>query len=332
MIERILVGIVLYNSRDDLPRCIEALRAQQAIPPLDIVCVDNASSDASADWVKQHAPEADLMLNAENVGFARAHNQILQHVQPGSNDVYLPLNPDIILAPDYIARLLDLLERTGAAYVSGKLLYPDGSIYSMGHALKRDGYAFNIGQGMSDDGRFEGVYEVLGVPAAAPLISGAFIRAIAPDYCLYDAGMFLYYEDVDLDWRTRLAGWRIYCTTEAVAWHRGGEPTEMLHLEALTNRYRSVLRNAFLYDLLLYNLPLIVLHCLIRLILTPKMGWMLCRTVARKGVAAFRARTPAVIPRREMLRWFRDAERQTSAMPITRIQRIRAFLRRRFGR
>jgi GT2 family glycosyltransferase len=122
--------------------------------------VDNASSDETVGWVKTRYLDVRVIENAENVGFGRAHNQAMASV--GEGDYYLALNPDAELEPDYIARLVESLERSDPAFgfAVGKLRLKtaDGArtmtLYSAGHALTRSGYAFNIGYGLDDSREF----------------------------------------------------------------------------------------------------------------------------------------------------------------------------------
>jgi GT2 family glycosyltransferase len=183
---------------------------------------------------------------------------------------------------------------------------------------------------LPDDNRFSGIREVFGVPGAAPIISGTFVNTFRNHGELYDSRMFMYYEDVDLDWRARRAGWRIYMVYEAVAWHDGSDPGETLRVEALSNRFRSVLRNCYTRDLA-FNLLVIVLHCALRLVFSPRSGLALIRLVIPKGVEALRLRRPAQVPRRVFIHWFKDARQQTSQVPLTYCGRLRSFLQRRTG-
>ncbi len=328
----VYVGIVAYNSLEDLPACFAALAAQ-VYPAIRIIVLDNASTDGSADWVESHAPQARLIRNSENLGFGRGHNQIIQRCQPGPDDFYMPLNPDVKLTPHYIAALEETLRRTGAGWGTGKLLLinaegtPTGQIYSAGHALRRDGYAVNIGYGMPDDGRFDAEREVFGAPGAAPLIRGSLIAALAQEGDLFDPGMFLYGEDCDLDWRARRQGWRCWYTPQAVAYHRGSRAQGALQVEALGNRYLSVLKNAYMLDLLTYNLPLMAAHCLLRLVLTPHVGIRLAEKLLRQGLKALRKRQRPAMSHAEMLAWFRWSLDQPSGQPATAGQRFRAFVK-----
>lgn len=322
---RVAVGIVTYNSSADLPGCFAALAAQ-TYAELQIRVLDNASTDDSVAWLAAHQPHVALIRNAGNEGFARGHNRLLASDPLGPADYYMPLNPDVRLAPNYVARLLARLEATGAGWGTGKLLLasqPDLAIYSVGHALRRDGYAFNIGHGLLDTGQFEQAREIFGAPGAAPLVRQALIDAL--DGELFEPAMFLYNEDVDFDWRARRQGWRCWYEPLAVATHRGSQPGGRLRAQALGNRYLSVLKNAELADLLCFNLPLMAAHCAARLVLTPVEGWGLVRQLLRHGPTVWAKRRPTPLPSGAMRNWFRWSAGQPTRQPITLLQRWRSF-------
>ena len=328
------MGIVSHNSLHDLSHCFDGLSAQSH-PHLSITLLDNASQDGEADWVANNVPAVDLIINSKNVGFARAHNQIVATLDFPPDSHYMPLNPDVLLSPTYISTLVETLQVTGAGWATGKLLLadsrgqPTGLLYSAGHALKRDGYAFNIGHRLPDDGRFHQPREVFGASGAAPLISAALLAAHqGANGELFDASMFLYGEDVDFDWRARLQGWRCWYAPQAVALHRGSSAIGELAAQAIANRYLSVFKNAYFQDLLVFNLPLIALHILLRLIVTPRTGHQLFKTIFIGLPLAIKKRRRPQITRRQMRTWWHWSARQPSAQPVNLVQRLVAFVRK----
>ncbi len=318
------VGMITYNSLVDLAACSDAL-SRQTYPHIALTVLDNASQDGSADWVAAHAPHAMLIRSSANVGFAQGHNRIL--AQQPQAAFYMPLNPDVRLEPDYIAALVACLQANNAAWGTGKLLSEDGSqIYSVGHGLHRDGYAINIGHGLPDTGQFDSAWEVFGAPGAAPIYTRALLDDLTTDGEFFDATMFMYGEDVDVDWRARRAGWRCWYTPEAVAYHRGSAAQGKLRMQAVSNRYLSVIKNANLRDLWLYNLPLIALHCLVRLIVSPVLGAYLIKEVGRGAAHMWHKRQPARVPWAVMDGWFRWSRQQSTAQPDSWPKRLLHFV------
>ncbi len=328
----VCVGLITYNSMRDLPSVIQGL-ASQNYPTLQVIILDNVSQDDSVKFVQEHAAFAKLVVNSNNVGFARGHNQILAEAKLGPDDYYLALNADLVLSPNYVTQLLDALRNNGADWGIGKLYQmdeqgqPTRQFYSTGHAMLRGGYALNIGKGLEDTGQFEEGREVFGAPGAAVLISQKMIAAVAPNGELFDADMFFYSEDTDLDWRARLQGFKCWYEPSAVAYHRGSL-RESLNAQGLGNRYLSVIKNAFLLDLLVYNMPLIIFHCGVRLVITPKRGWVMTRKVAANAARMWRKRSKPKVSRGYMMGWFRWGTQQISGQPISTRDRVMSFWRK----
>jgi len=322
----VYIGIVTYHSLPDLPACLAGVAAQ-TYQPLRVAVLDNASLDGVAEWLAEYAPLTTFIQNQENVGFGRAHNQLIALHQFNTDDFYLALNPDVHLSPNYVEHLVNALADTSTGWATGKLCRADAPaiIYSAGHALLRDGYAFNIGYGLPDDGRFDQVRPVFGAPGAAALYTARLIRDIAPDGALFDPMFFLYAEDVDVDWRAQRAGWSCLFVPQAFATHRGSQPGPELRIKALANRYLSVLKNAYWLDLLLFNSIFIIWHCSLRLLLSPRRGAWLIFHLLRNIRVVLRHRTSPRVPRHALVGWFRWSKVQPS--PLTLWMRFRYLVK-----
>ena len=119
------VIIVNWNGADVLPACLRAVRKVAARAPLELIVVDNASTDGSADSVAEEYASARLVRNEGNVGFVAANNQALAYAT-GSHVLFL--NPDTEMSPDALGMMLDCLEASPAVGVVGPLLLnSDGS-------------------------------------------------------------------------------------------------------------------------------------------------------------------------------------------------------------
>lgn len=319
----VLVGIVTWNSRADLLALIESLSAQ-TYQAFRVIVLDNASIDNSAHWLRRNTPQIMLIQSSENVGFGRGHNRILRERRP--DEMYLALNPDVALDPDAIDALVTAVADGSYQWATGKLLLPDREfIYSVGHALDRTGYAFNIGYGMRATGQFEQPREVFGASGAMVLYTQELLARLAPSGDLFDPAMFLYNEDIDVDWRARRLGMRCIYTPAAIATHRGGQASAHLRAEALANRYLSVLKNAHWIDLLFINLPFMLCHIGLRLLLTPRRGLQITVKLIRFSVTALRKREKPVLSRMEMATWFIWSRKQRTGQPTTFRQRINVF-------
>lgn len=251
------VHIVTYNSADDIIDCLQAV-INQNYPVDQIVVVDNASTDGSADKVRaffqqfnsdQQYPTLILLENKLNTGFAPAHNQAIAATE---TEYVLVLNPDLTLAPDYISRLIAQMEanpQIGSA--TGKLLLKadHGLVDSTGLRMNTARRAFDRGAGESAE-QWTQSGPVFGVSGAAALYPRRMINDISVDGEFFDADFFAYKEDVDVAWRAQLFGWQGYYDAEAIGYHeRGwktsGRTSKSLFIRRISyiNRYKMLYKN-----------------------------------------------------------------------------------------
>ena len=126
------VIIVSYNTRDLLRACLSSLRASQGIA-LEVIVVDNASSDGSVEMTRQDFPEVILLAQTQNTWYCGGNNIGLDHA---TAEYALLLNPDTEVAPDALALMLDFLRRhPDYIGVTGQLRYPDGEIQRTGSEI-----------------------------------------------------------------------------------------------------------------------------------------------------------------------------------------------------
>lgn len=170
-----------------------------------------------------------------------------------------------------------------AGSLTGRLLRPPGAarpiVDSAGHLLFRSRWVVNRGEEEPDTGQFGHPAEVFGVSGAAPLYRRAMLEDVRVGSEVFAEAFFVYLEDVDLDWRARLRGWRAYYVPTAVAQHErgyrsGAAPPDASTLRhALKNRYLLLLRNDAVRDLLRDSwaiLPLEVVRALSFLATAPR--------------------------------------------------------------
>ncbi len=105
---RILVIIVTYNGMRWVERCLGSIRTSGI--PLDAYVVDNGSTDGTPEWIKEHFPEATLVMSKENLGFGAANNMGMRHALAEGYDYVYLLNQDAWIFPDTIGKLLAVNE------------------------------------------------------------------------------------------------------------------------------------------------------------------------------------------------------------------------------
>ena len=213
--------LVTWNSERWLGASLPTFRALAGANRF--VVVDNASSDHSVELVRRHLPDAVVIVNDANAGFAAAANQGIARTE---SEFVLLVNPDLRLAADYGERLVHALEAAGSEYgaATGRLMAargasiePTGRVDSEGIRFTRSGRHFDVAQGElpGDDA----IREVFGVSGAAALYRRSLVVDVSVAGEFFDERFFAYREDADLAWRSRLAGWRALCDPLALGWH-----------------------------------------------------------------------------------------------------------------
>lgn len=219
---QVAVVVPSWNSLDLLRRCLASLRDQGA--ELETLVVDNGSSDGSVAYLEERGvPHIAL---PRNTGFAAAVNLGVARTEA---EAVFVLNADTVLEPGCAGRLLDALAAdSGLGGVQPLILQLEGPaagpgprdgarVYSAGQALSADGRARELGAGESQRPELLAPREVFGVCGAACLLR----RELFAELGGYDERYFAFYEDVDLNVRARIAGWRFEYVPEAVVWHVG---------------------------------------------------------------------------------------------------------------
>lgn len=244
---RVTAVVVSYNTREDLRRCLASLRAHSGMP-CQIVVVDNASADGSADLAEKEFPETRVIRNRENAGFSRANNQALREATAA---YVLILNSDAELTPGALPALVALLEarpRLGA--VGPRTLSPDGTVQvSFGPALTplaewRQRRLVRAVKRRDPAAQKEAAASA-GVEREPDWLSGSCLlaRKDALDAVGgFDEGFFLYEEDVDLCLRLRRAGWGVLFTPAAEIVHHLGRSMQTDPARARLEYHRSHLR------------------------------------------------------------------------------------------
>ncbi len=223
---------------------------------LDVIVIDNASTDGTADILDQFEGRCQIVYNEENIGFAAAQNQAMRM---GSGEWVLTLNPDVLLNQDFVANLVaagQAEKRIGT--VCGKLLtltanfdIPDEQrvdstgIYFTPMLRHLDRGSLEIERGHYTQAEF-----VFGATAAAALYRRRMIDDIAIDGEFFDEDFFVYREDADVAWRAQLLGWKCLYTPEAVGYHvrsvlpgkRRALPSE-INMHSVKNRFLMRIKN-----------------------------------------------------------------------------------------
>lgn len=247
----IAVVIVTYNSRHEIDACLESVFAQTDLPSSpQVIVVDNASPDGTADHIRRRWPQVTLLAERENRGFAAGNNLGLRSTDA---DRLLLLNPDTIMRPGALAALDVALDRlTKAGIVGPRLLNPDGTLQSSCRDFPR---LFTDFVGMTEAHRLPWVHRWLAQRTAAmgdhntqrrvDWLSGAclYVRQAAIDAAgPLDEGYFMYTEEMEWQYRMAQQGWQVWFVPAAEVVHIGGASTAAVPGPRIVWQYTSIFR------------------------------------------------------------------------------------------
>lgn len=209
------VIVLNYNTCEHLEACFRSL--QTLIYPkdkLELILVDNASTDASVATMQANFAEVKVIVNDKNYGFSGGNNIGAQKAQ---GEVIAFLNPDMRVDPRWLVELVKLLAADPEIAVAGsKILSWDGqTIDFAGGAANFYGYGYQNGFGQESQGNFDQVKPTLFVCGGAMLAR----RQVFLEVGGFDDDFFAYYEDVDLGWRLWILGYKIIFAPAAVVYH-----------------------------------------------------------------------------------------------------------------
>jgi GT2 family glycosyltransferase len=224
------VAIVNYNTREDLRACLETVRGEG---PGEVVVVDNASSDGSAEMIQAEYPRVMLHCNKTNVGFGTAANQA---VAKCSANYVLLLNSDILLqagAVNALSNYIDVHPR--AAIVGPRLVNTNGTLQASCYPFPTILNTFFVDTCLGDLIRYVPVLRNHFLPTwphhhakIVPWVKGAAMairREAFETVGGFDETFFMYSEEIDLCYRLLAIGWQVHFAPVTTAVHPGGAST-----------------------------------------------------------------------------------------------------------
>jgi GT2 family glycosyltransferase len=294
---QLAVVIVSYQCRDLLDTCLcsvhDHAQPRARVAP-EIWVVDNGSTDGTREMVLTRHTGVRFHAASANLGFAAANNHALRRT---SADYSLVLNPDTVLHPGTVPRLIELMEQHPGIGIAGcRLVRPDGSF---DHAARRSfptiagalGHFTGLGRGPRAPGPLT-QYRAPDRVGAGPVdaVNGAFMlirRKALEDVGLFDEGYWLYMEDLDLCYRLKQRGWIVWYEPSVSATHVKG---------ATSGRYRGPRQNrAFHYGMYRFYRKFYAAerHFLTNLIVYAGIGGKLAVSLMRNRLArSFRGAQP----------------------------------------
>lgn len=235
--------VVSWNTRPILLECLQAVRDRVQRVSAEVIVVDNASSDGSADAVAERYPEVRLVRNPMNFGFARAVNQGLR---TAAGRYALLLNPDAIVGEGAVETLVDHMDRHPDCGLAGaQLLDPDGARQhsfdncpTLATELLNKSLLRRLWPRL-----YPSKYQAYDQPLEVESLIGATIlvrREAAADVGLLDEAYFLFLEETDWCLRMRRAGWRVTHVPAARVYHLQGQSKRAARTKARIEYLRSL--------------------------------------------------------------------------------------------
>jgi len=286
----VAVIIVTWNGISYLRECLPAVLAQD-YPRFEVVVVDNGSTDGSVEWIREHCPEVHVLQNPTNFGFSLANNQ---GIRSTDSDYVVTLNNDAIPEMGWLQSLVDAVETTSdVGMIASQICFYDrpNLLDSAGIEVDVLGVAWNrrLGKAVADDPT--DCEEVFGPSAAAAL----YRREMLEEIGLFDECYFAYYEDVELAWRARRAGWRCLYAPRAHVLHvhsaTGSRVSGFKAYYLGRNKWLTLFRH-YPFKRLWIWVPALVLFDLLSLFSSALKGQMLASLRGR--IAAWRMRREVV--------------------------------------
>lgn len=258
MSKKLTISLLVYNGEKYLSFCLDSIFKQSSID-WELVIVDNNSRDDSVkvaqSRISDYGHKVKLVCNEKNIGFAAGHNKVLKSTE---SEYVLILNQDVILEPDYCAKLVDFLDKhqdVGAAI--GKVLrWPRRSrtaglrgeseltnsaktdiIDTSGLKILKSFRVMDLGAGERDEGQYNEDEEVFGVSGCCPIYRRETLEDVGSIAEVLDKDFFNYKEDVDLAFRLQNTGWKAYRVGDALAYHKRSisDDAQRKDRSALTN-------------------------------------------------------------------------------------------------
>ncbi|NJD18809.1 MAG: glycosyltransferase family 2 protein [Gemmatimonadetes bacterium] len=224
---RLSVIVVTWNTRDITRSCLASLRAWMGAVPHEVIVVDNASTDGSADMLRWEFPEVRLIANAENVGFGRANNQAMRIAR---GQLFLLLNSDTLLVDGSVGRFVELVDSEPDVGIAGcRLLNEDRTTQwacsrfpSLRLALLEELALYKLLPRSVQGEILLGGYwphhrarDVEAVWGAAMMVRRRGFEETGG----FDEGIFMYGEDLEWCMRVRARGWRVRFHPECAVVH-----------------------------------------------------------------------------------------------------------------
>lgn len=273
--------IVSWNGKQFLKRCFSSL-SKQHYSTIEIIFVDNASTDDSVEYIRSNYPKVRIIVNKKNVGFAEANNI---GYRASRGEYVLFLNNDTEVTKNFLTELVRVLESDPViGGVQSKILLMEKRqiLDSVSAFLTHTGFLYHYGIGKKDGAKYSHQIEIYSPKGACMAFKREILENVKVRNELFDKQYFAYFEETDLAHRVWLAGYKIVFAPRSVIYHKGGATSSRLdnafvQYHSFKNRINSYTKNLGIVNLCAILVPHIIVCELLSvaflLMFKPKLFW-----------------------------------------------------------
>ena len=217
---KVAIIVLNWNGKNDTLECLASI-GKMDYPSIDVILVDNGSQDGSVAAIQRKFPEVMIVETKSNLGFAGGNNMGIRYALRNGAEYVLVLNNDTIVDPQLIKSFLASSTINPNAGIFGAKIYyyyhPNKIWYAGGRWVKNESNFIHIGMGCVDNGQdYSSVVETDYVCGCALFIRAEVLKKIG----LFDEEYFLMFEETDLCYRAKRAGFKCLIVPNAKVWHK----------------------------------------------------------------------------------------------------------------
>jgi GT2 family glycosyltransferase len=239
------VVILTCNSQEYIKACLDSVFRQDTTG-IEVVIIDNASSDKTLEIIKGYFPRVKLIENSKNLGASKARNQ---GIECSSGDWILALDSDVVLCDDFFEKF-DSVRREfpgDVGMVQPNIFSADGkTLYSQGIYLSAFRRFYDLNRGRPKDGVGTVRKKIIGPCSAAAFYRRSMLEKLKERTGYFDERFFFLVEDVDLAWRAQRAGWKVLFNPQMECFHTGnssGTDPKFRQYLSFRNRHWMIAKN-----------------------------------------------------------------------------------------
>jgi len=251
---------------------LDSLRVQRFDGESKLFLIDNESSPESLNYLRSLAPEAEIVINEKNDGFAKGNNDAIKLALKQNFDYIFLINMDTVLDQNCFQKMVEAIQTEGVGAVQARLmLWPEKEkINSVGNASHFLGFGYSLGYQQKYDSQEQIDLEIAYPSGAGVIFSADVLKQVG----LFDEEFWMYNEDQDLGWRIWLAGFKCILARDAIVYHKYEFSRSIKKYYWMDrNRILAILKNYHLLTLILI-FPVFVLMEVGLLFFAILKGWL----------------------------------------------------------